>query len=199
MVRSLIAVTLGLAAAAAGAQPPVPTPERTTQGPDFSGLLADIQAARQWRGSLPSAVHFGPVWSLNPTIYSEPDIYPIVDPMSEYDVMTIPAQTVEPMPTPTQEELLEMAWVININTASAEALAQVPLIDPLRARAIVVHRTSNGAFRTPSDILEVFGITVPIHDELQSHLVCRGETTLPLQSSRRPVSPAPEPTRESTK
>lgn len=47
---------------------------------------------------------------------------------------------------------------ININTATAEDLAQLPGIGPVTAEKIVAHRNKNGNFETVYDLLDVSGI-----------------------------------------
>ena len=47
---------------------------------------------------------------------------------------------------------------ININTASAEELDQLPGIGPVKAGAIVAWRTEHGAFRYPEELIRVYGI-----------------------------------------
>lgn len=48
---------------------------------------------------------------------------------------------------------------ININTASAEELAEVLIgVGPAKARAIVVYREANGPFKDKAQLLEVKGI-----------------------------------------
>ena len=47
---------------------------------------------------------------------------------------------------------------ININTASAEQLAQLKGIGPSHAAKIVVYREKNGPFKMPEDLMQVSGI-----------------------------------------
>ena len=47
---------------------------------------------------------------------------------------------------------------ININTATAEELAQLPGIGPVTAENIVAYRDENGKFETVFDLLDVSGI-----------------------------------------
>ena len=48
--------------------------------------------------------------------------------------------------------------LVNVNTASPEALDTLPGIGPVKAAAIIAHRESNGPFRTTEDLLQVPGI-----------------------------------------
>jgi len=47
---------------------------------------------------------------------------------------------------------------ININTASAEELAQLKGIGPSHAAKIVAYREKNGPFKMPEDLMQVSGI-----------------------------------------
>jgi competence protein ComEA len=47
---------------------------------------------------------------------------------------------------------------ININTASAEELAQLKGIGPSHAAKIVAFREKNGPFKMPEDLMQVSGI-----------------------------------------
>jgi len=47
---------------------------------------------------------------------------------------------------------------ININTADAEALSELPGIGPKLGAAIVAYREANGPFAVPEDLLHVPGI-----------------------------------------
>jgi competence ComEA-like helix-hairpin-helix protein len=48
--------------------------------------------------------------------------------------------------------------LININTASANELASLPMISLGRAKAIIDYRTQNGRFASADDLLQVRGI-----------------------------------------
>lgn len=47
---------------------------------------------------------------------------------------------------------------ININTADASALEQLPGVGPAKASAIVAYREENGPFKSVDDLVEVPGI-----------------------------------------
>ena len=51
-----------------------------------------------------------------------------------------------------------LAFPLNINAASAEALQSLPGIGPALAARIVADREARGPFRTPEDLLRVPGI-----------------------------------------
>ncbi|HEU0020946.1 MAG TPA: helix-hairpin-helix domain-containing protein [Dehalococcoidia bacterium] len=48
--------------------------------------------------------------------------------------------------------------LIDVNTASADALATLPTIGPVKAQAIVAYRDQNGPFASIEEIIEVSGI-----------------------------------------
>ncbi|WP_410505378.1 MULTISPECIES: ComEA family DNA-binding protein [Halomonas] len=47
---------------------------------------------------------------------------------------------------------------INVNTADAELLAELPGIGPSRAEAIIEERETNGSFESADDLTRVSGI-----------------------------------------
>ena len=49
-------------------------------------------------------------------------------------------------------------WMININTADAEELMQLPGIGEVKAQRVIEHREAHGAFETIEDIMNVKGI-----------------------------------------
>jgi competence protein ComEA len=56
---------------------------------------------------------------------------------------------------------LPVAWAagpVNVNTASADELAQLTNIGPTKAAAIVAYREMNGPFRSLQDLTQVTGI-----------------------------------------
>ncbi len=67
--------------------------------------------------------------------------------------------------------------VININTASAEQLELLPGVGPARARAIVEHRSAQGAFKRPEDLTQVKGIGERAFERLRPHVATSGKTT----------------------
>lgn len=66
-----------------------------------------------------------------------------------------PAQnTPVALPAPTES----VAPLVNINTATAGELSELPGIGEKRAADIVAYREANGPFRIPEDITKVSGI-----------------------------------------
>ena len=61
--------------------------------------------------------------------------------------------------------------MININTANAETLMQLPGIGEVRAKAIVEHRSQYGDFEKIEDIMNVKGIKNGIFHKI-SNLIC---------------------------
>ena len=60
---------------------------------------------------------------------------------------------------------------ININTASAEELAQLKGIGPSHAAKIVAYREKNGPFKTPHDLMQVSGIGQKTFDNNQAVII----------------------------
>jgi competence protein ComEA len=70
-----------------------------------------------------------------------------------------------------------LVGVVNVNTASAEQLALLPGVGPARASAIIAHRTKNGAFKKPEDLIAVSGIGERAFERLRPYVAVSGETT----------------------
>ena len=60
---------------------------------------------------------------------------------------------------------------ININTASAEELAQLKGIGPSHATKIVAYREKNGPFKMPEDLMQVSGIGQKTFDTNQELII----------------------------
>lgn len=59
---------------------------------------------------------------------------------------------------------------INVNTADAELLAELPGIGPSRAAAIIEEREANGAFDSVEDLKRVSGIGPATVDRMQDQV-----------------------------
>ena len=60
---------------------------------------------------------------------------------------------------------------ININTASAEELAQLKGVGPGHAAKIVAYREKNGPFKTPEELMQVSGIGQKTFDNNRALIV----------------------------
>lgn len=76
---------------------------------------------------------------------------------------------------------------VNINTASVQELQLLPRVGPAVAARIVEFRTSNGAFKSPEDIMRVRGIGERTFELLKPYVSVSGATTL-KQKVRSPRS-----------
>jgi competence protein ComEA len=71
-----------------------------------------------------------------------------------------------------------LSGVVNVNTASAEELSQLPGVGPARARSIVELREKRGGFKRVEDLLEVKGIGEAGLAKLRPFVALEGKTTL---------------------
>jgi competence protein ComEA len=56
---------------------------------------------------------------------------------------------------------------VNINTANVEELITIPGIGPAKAAAIIQHRNTNGAFKTPESLMDISGIGLKTYEKLE--------------------------------
>lgn len=63
-----------------------------------------------------------------------------------------------------------VAEQLNINTASVEALANIPGIGPKIGEAIAAYRESHGAFKSVTDLLNVEGIDAALLEQIKPFL-----------------------------
>ena len=66
--------------------------------------------------------------------------------------------------------------VVNINTASAAQLQQLPGIGSAKARAIIEHRQSK-PFKSVEDLSKVKGIGKALLSKIKNRVVVKGKTT----------------------
>lgn len=66
---------------------------------------------------------------------------------------------------------------VNINTATAEQLTELPGIGQAKANAIVEYR-ANSPFKTVEEIMQVKGVGEKLFAKLQPHLTVSGQTRL---------------------
>jgi competence protein ComEA len=79
--------------------------------------------------------------------------------------------------------------VVNLNTASAEQLTEIPGIGPAKARAIIEHR-SETPFKTVEDVKLVKGIGDKLFAKISSNLTVDGQTSLGGAPNAQPGSGA---------
>jgi comEA protein len=71
----------------------------------------------------------------------------------------------------TDEQIPEK---ININTADADTLTQLPGIGDVIAQRIIDYRTANGDFKDISDIMDVSGIGPSVYNDIKDIIVLEG-------------------------
>jgi competence protein ComEA len=100
-------------------------------------------------------------------------------------LIAAPAGALVPQMTNTvsAQQAPDTAGVVNLNTASAEALARLPGIGESKAQAILARR-ENHRFRRVEDIMRVRGIGRATFRRLRPMLAVEGETTLQAPTRR---------------
>ncbi len=94
------------------------------------------------------------------------------------------------------EDAPAAAGVVNINTATAEQIAYLPGIGAKTAERIVAFREEKGAFKKPTDLMQVKGIGDKTFERLSPYLATEGKTTLsapirtPRKAKPKPSTPA---------
>ena len=68
--------------------------------------------------------------------------------------------------------------VVNINTADASQLAQLPRVGPALSKRIMEFRKENGNFKKTEDLILVKGIGEKTFKNLEPFVVVEGKTTL---------------------
>jgi len=62
---------------------------------------------------------------------------------------------------------------VNINTATAKELTELPGIGTAKATAIVSYRETNGPFSSPDDLKKVKGIGDKIYQQIQQEITTK--------------------------
>lgn len=75
----------------------------------------------------------------------------------------------------SQSQTKNPATKININTASAAELQNLPRIGPKVAQRIIDYRTQNGPFKKVEDLMKVRGIGEKVFNQIKD-LITVGET-----------------------
>lgn len=70
------------------------------------------------------------------------------------------------------------AGVVNINTADASQLANLPRVGTKAAQRIVDYRSAHGPFARTSDLMQVKGFGQKSFDRLSQYITVEGKTTL---------------------
>lgn len=63
--------------------------------------------------------------------------------------------------------------LIDLNSADAEQLCQIPGIGESRAEAIIKYRDANGGFKSPEELMQVPGIKEGIYARVSPYIECR--------------------------
>ena len=87
------------------------------------------------------------------------------------------AMAVETEREVSQEEILPDLRPLDLNTATAEELAELPGIGEELARRIVEYRTEHGPFGDVAELMEVSGIGEGKMDALKDRVTVDGEAT----------------------
>jgi len=79
---------------------------------------------------------------------------------------------------------IEIEGKININTATAEQLEQLPGVGSKLAAEIIKYRTENGNFAAVEDIKKVDGVGDKKYNKMKDYIILEGETT--IKATKKP-------------
>ena len=90
--------------------------------------------------------------------------------------------------------------VVNINTADASQLANLPRVGLKAAQRVVDYRAQHGAFKKTTDLMQVKGFGEKTYERLSAYLTVDGKTTLTakVHSPRKPRSAKASKSRPAT-
>ena len=95
---------------------------------------------------------------------------PAVAVTSEKAVKTTEAETSKKVPKNSTETIVFDDFPININTADAETLMNIPGIGQAKANEIVAYRNANGKFTSAEDLLNVYGISEATLEKIYAYI-----------------------------
>lgn len=85
----------------------------------------------------------------------------------------LPGQAVQTVPEVSETDAV--STLININTASAAELMQLPGIGQAKAEAILAYRTESGGFREIAELMQIPGIKESIFEKVKDRITVRDE------------------------
>lgn len=109
-----------------------------------------------------------------PTADADLEQLNLAAPLADHQHLVVPRRGMETptvaLPAPTGTATAPVGPLLNINTASAAELEQLPRIGPTTAQRIVEYRQTHGPFQRIEDIQQVPGIGPAIFAEIQPHI-----------------------------
>ncbi|HEY8448306.1 MAG TPA: ComEA family DNA-binding protein [Thermomicrobiales bacterium] len=185
---AVVAIIAALVAAAAGAlavmlidsrsAPPIVISDPAQDGP----IVVSVEGAVARPGvySLPGGSRVNDAIQASGGLTDDADVSGInlAARLRDEERLIVPSRAQPTVTTPEQSATLEAtgtataesARLININTASAAELEELPGIGPALARAIIDYRTANGPFRTIEELALVRGISLQMVDRLRPYV-----------------------------
>ncbi len=91
-----------------------------------------------------------------PSERADLDAVNLAAPLADHQHIVIPSKTTSALPTTAASPALTST--LNINTASASELEQLPHIGPAMAQRIIEYREAHGPFRAKEELMNVSGI-----------------------------------------
>lgn len=96
----------------------------------------------------------------------------LAEPLKDGQMLCIPTEEEARERKESYEETMESVsdGRININTADADKLTEIPGIGQTRAQAIIAYRTENGDFTCVEDIMKVSGIKNALFEKMRDFI-----------------------------